>query len=1567
MIKSMIVSKKITILLLSVVCAVCLFTSVMVPVGRKAFAAESISSVPNGNFEKVSGAMPENWSLWSTSASPDIKFSIVGGSEAFDGNSLKVVNAAKTDIRAVLNSDKFPVEAGKTYLFSFYYKSLSATAVTASCIRQFKGDGENTAANTYCWINAATVSGATGDWRRVTAVYTAEPDAAFGMLQMDIAPTGDSPVYFDDFSLTEVSVDTLNDGFENLSENGVLDGWILSDDRDFSFDNEIYYEGKSSAHVKRENYVSGYTINSIGFSEVLSAKTYEIGFYVRSKSSKSARVYFNISIFNREKNMMQTVQSPYIFLNGNDELSEWTKVWMRTTMPADTAFIRYSITITAGVADCYIDNLFCNNVNDYLYTQDFEKISNTGAVEGFEGGTFANGKLNLSANEKSTLKFDGSLYGYGYTLTGDLEAQSGAKLSAVVDWYDFNGKISESKTYEISTEYHEFSLEFLASKAAYAKITFKNDGKVKISLDNFAIAKTYDPALAATGWEGQWVCYPYSDLAYGGEYATTYFRKEFEIDGPIVSATVQLDGDDIITSFVNGTELEDEGKTSWSSVLVADVTSLLKQGTNAFAFELENKTYFSGLLFDLEVVYESGKKQRVYSDGTTKTTDAAPGGGAWKNAGFNDTAWKNAYIVGPVSCQPWGLLAYKKSADTMPNLTFNEFSVTEEAKSGEYIEFTAKIVTAKEIDFDLDFKVNFRSKYIADEKEAVGAWLTPELISGKKSSQWKVGEENEVKYRVFVPDYLESGSYMFQFENEAFYCDDGMYANNIMRGAYFYIDVANSELSTSKIVRENGFTKLVVDDEAIVPMIFLREENTKFLRKHATGMSDAGVQIIGLPNARNYNMNNAGALWKGENQYDFTAVDDMVYETLEGAPTAMLMLMLDADPPWWWQRKYASQMALDENGKQEPAKPGVSYASEKWRTDAGNFFKAYLEHVMAQPYAGHIMSVKIAAGSTFEWQYYRQTLDTCADFSQPAKEGFKKWLKEKYVTEDALRAAWGNEKVTFETASVPTKEQRKPTVYKTLLDGKTQRNVIDFHEFMCDMTTDSILYLAKVVKDTIQNRWIVGTYNGYITSALTYESAGLVNSSFERLLKSDYLDFFCSPVCYDERQIGMSASYMMMVDSILAAGKLPIIECDSRTVYYNSSNAAPPSTLAEWGKTYTLRDTLEGMKRDFANMMTKGAGLWWYDMNGSWFDDPEIYSLISTMVKEWEYAIAHPSKNASNIAFIIDDAIVTETAYNFDATYDYYYQALYNQKESLGHLGASYDMLYLSDVKDGLEKEYDVYLVVAFSLNKQEREAISKHLKKSGKTIIWVGATGIYGDDGSMTAENVSKVIDMDVTFAPKGTPYGIKIIGNAAFSMGLDGEVYGKPLSTAVDPLFCVTDANAEKLGNFYGTYLTGLASKAVKTDDGGYYFSIYSAVGNVPEGFLRNVLRNYGVKILETENDAVYRNSSYVSIASFYGGKKTVELDKKCDVYDVFKGEWIAFGVKSFTVELEEGEAALYRLGKYEKPAEPDNPNGGKTQSCANCASCKGSVAGSVPAISALALVAFIRLIKRKKGFNR
>ena len=66
---------------------------------------------------------------------------------------------------------------------------------------------------------------------------------------------------------------------------------------------------------------------------------------------------------------------------------------------------------------------------------------------------------------------------------------------------------------------------------------------------------------------------------------------------------------------------------------------------------------------------------------------------------------------------------------------------------------------------------------------------------------------------------------------------------------------------------------------------------------------------------------------------------------------------------------------------------------------------------------------------------------------------------------------------------------------------------------------------------------------------------------------------------------------------------------------------------------------------------------------------------------------------------------------------------------------------------------------------------------------------------------------------------------------------------------MFYVTDKAAEVLGKIYNSDLTGLAVKAVPTEDGGYYMSVYSAVGNIPEELMRNILRTCGVKLVKAK----------------------------------------------------------------------------------------------------------------------
>lgn len=1564
--------KTLAILLCSLLAAVSLSFGISGIYGAN---AETVTTIVNPGLEDLTGNMPTGWSTWiglneQNESLANVKFSVVSGEEAYKGVSLKVVNLSGNSlIRGVVNSSEFAVDGGKTYLLSFYYRSESDTATSSLCIRQYTADGKKTP-NTYLWVDSATVTGSTSGYRLISAVFTTDATAKKAQIQLDIAPTGEKGVYYDEFSIEQLGEITFNGGFERKGNMTTPLGWLLSNGSDFSFSDEIYYDGATSAHIVREDYASAFTMTSLAKVDVRSAGSYDIGFRMRSENSKGSKATITVSYYGSAGNVIGTQTSPYVYLKNGEGLSDWTNVWIRYIAPQGSVSVGITITVSKGKTDCYIDGVFCKESGNVAYIEDFESISDEGIPDDYvaEPESFKDGKLVLTGGKQAKTETIALLYGNGYSITGECVTTGGAKPVIELNWLDYNRKLLESKKFELKTTNNEFLAEFIEPQGTYVEIIYKNEGNGTVSFDNIRIDKTYDPKTAGSGWEAKWVCFPYADVAYGGAYMYAYYRKTFTLTEPVVSAQIQLTGDDVITTYVNGTELSDPGKNAWANVLVAYIKDQLVVGKNTLAFEVYNESYYGGVLFDLELTLESGKKMRVYSDGTLLSYN----GGSeklstkdWIKTDYDDSKWKSCFVIGAPPCMPWGEIVYKQSAESLPKVTIKSAEVTEAANAGETVEFTFNANIKEQISGDISFKVNFRSKYVADEDEVMETWLIPTLVSGKKSSEWVIGEDNIVTYRVEVPDYLDSGSYQLQFDTEEFSITNSRYANNIIRGKYVAITTSDVVLTESHLEKENGRVQLVVNGEKVAPMMYLREQKTVFKTEYASGMYGADVDLMCLPNCRIYNMNSSGSMWTGYGKYDFSALDGVVYETLQGAPSAKLMLMLDADPPDWWFKLNPDAYAVNSKGE----KVGISYASEKWRQDVGVFYQALLEHVLAQPYAGHMFAVKIAAGATFEWQYYGVTLSECADFGADALKAFRKWLKEKYVTDEALATAWGKKGITCETATVPGYDDRKALTNETLLDGKAQRNVIDFHTFMCDMTTDSILYLAKIVKEAIDNKWIVGTYNGYLTHGLTYEGNGLANASISRVIASPYIDFLCSPICYDERLLGMSASYMMMVDTIISAGKLPIIECDSRTVYFDSKTTNP-ALLGEWGKTYTLKESVEALKRDFANMMIKGAGLWWYDMYGGWFDDPEIYSMIKTAKAEWDRAVSKPVKSTSKIAFVVGDDIATTLAYSFDGTYHFLYEALYEQKESLGHIGTSYDMLYLSDIEDGFARDYDVYLILATNVTDKQKEAIGKYLKKNGKTIIWVGVPGIYGSDGTMSVDYVSALTDITLAKAPSSY-YGIKIVGNDAYTKGLDGKLYGRINSTKVDPMLYVNDKSAETLGKIYNSDLTGLAAKAVQTKDGGYYISIYSAVGNIPEELLRNILRSCGVKLVESENDVVFKNSDYVSVASPYGGKKTIEFDSKVDVYDVFKGEYIAKNVTKVEVEMEAGTTLLLRAEKHSNGTKPtpgdssdsgDSGSSGKGPHKGSCNSAIGNVSVGLGllVISAAAVAIF----RRKRG---
>ena len=113
----------------------------------------------------------------------------------------------------------------------------------------------------------------------------------------------------------------------------------------------------------------------------------------------------------------------------------------------------------------------------------------------------------------------------------------------------------------------------------------------------------------------------------------------------------------------------------WASPNIVDIADLLHEGDNVFAARVYNGTYYSGLLFEITIITEGGRTISVFSDKTTRTSkEAGPIDQqyinnedlSWTTLDYDDSSWRDSYIVGPVGCMPWGSIPFVSVASTVP-------------------------------------------------------------------------------------------------------------------------------------------------------------------------------------------------------------------------------------------------------------------------------------------------------------------------------------------------------------------------------------------------------------------------------------------------------------------------------------------------------------------------------------------------------------------------------------------------------------------------------------------------------------------------------------------------------------------------------------------------------------------------------------------------------------------------------------------------------------------------------------------------------------------------------------
>ena len=1550
-------------------------------IGIQRVEAASAASIPNANMNSLSSLKIANWSQESDVAKADGGIStnnVLYERISLFNYAAKVTKVCKGDVR--LKSSAMTAEDGQMlYRVGGKVKTENASGRTNLHlqVRYEYQDAEGNVIRVRNVTVAARYGGSDGSYQDISGVFRWDKGATNIYLVFCMSDSQDgiydsasqTTMYVDDTYIEAVSETEANTGFDSidgLQEEYVPTYGYAATEEEFTFEStaDAAYSGEYGLHVQKdgynaESYLAGYgKFMNLANEGILCTDemTYTWGMYVKSRNS-NAFVRMDLDVYNSENRFLGTLRGSERMLSRSSEEGEWIKLSTSEVLPEGVdsgSYATYRIVVTQGKADICLDNLFGKITETY-----YEKIADWSEFDStneWENAVVAQGVGTVTAGSMSR-KVETLIPGASYEIMGKYSASQTGKIT--VDFYDLEGQVithsKELGVKETLSGNKEVLDSFLVPEGTvYATIHFGGEGNYALS--EYVLCETAGRA-AENSWKGQWIWYPENPVK-DGQNATRYFKKTFSVSDRtgIANAFLQIAADEELVSItVNGNVVSEHYSDSIHGsspyveadkrpVNVYEITEFLTEGNNTLEVTVFNQADYGGLLYEVEL-YRTGESEaiRYVSDETTEVSR-------------DGTRWEKARKLGSPEYGEIAAVAYWRRVveyDSASVLTINHgfMGETLSGTAGETITYHSTGVQM----------LSDAEKATFDGQTFTGRLYdaTDRLYYAVVPVKMTVGETNGVAdFGISIPDYAPEGTYELRMDSDEM---------RLLWNATNLLCTLEVRAKNTVTLSEAGVspeTKLLVNGEETSPVMYLRPNLTGLYDyDKMSAFRESGVKLYvtynGYLNGDDYAYKKYAAanpedyvLWQrnddaGNPVLNYKWFDYEILRTLDlNADTnTKLIVNLCVDAPDWWTEAHRDtdcMKYMDSNGEthllvthpDEAALTGyqVSMASAAYQKDVSKVIRAITEHMTEASYAGRIIGIRLVAGRTYEWMQYGVESGQLIDYSEATLTGFRSWLQERYGSADALQEAWDDSSVTFENASIPTAGERNPDGETALLNAGigSQKKTIDYNTFLGETSARYLVKCADAAKG-VRPEWLVGAYNGYSWNFTSSEAIGSAHTASSIVLQSDCIDFISSPMNYGERLEGYATGHMALSDSVQAAGKLYLLEMDNRTLHAQINGSSADSV----GMSDTVQKTIRQITRDMSLNFVRGTGMWFYDMNGGWFEDDSIEARIRTIKEEYDRQYDLSSNNEVAV-FVAEDNynyLTADIVGNDTGRTTYLLSALYEeQRRELSAMGASYDIFSIADVTEGrVTRDYKLNIVLSpFELTDEECTLLNAKFAKNHQVVLWIYLPGISDGTGN-AAEHLKRLVDMDVTYFEKAHALQAEVTGTIdGTSSDAVGTKYGNS-NAKTGPWVSVSDSNAAALA----VYTSGETAAAyVEKED---YTSVYSAVPDVPAQFLRMLCEKAGVhQYSDDMSDVVETNKSYIAIHSINGGEKTIHLNPKNwnrSVYDVIDAEELDIVDNTFTCIMKAGETRLYRVKSEESISggmdwsdtaeDPDNPN--------------------------------------------
>jgi len=707
---------------------------------------------------------------------------------------------------------------------------------------------------------------------------------------------------------------------------------------------------------------------------------------------------------------------------------------------------------------------------------------------------------------------------------------------------------------------------------------------------------------------------------------------------------------------------------------------------------------------------------------------------------------------------------------------------------------------------------------------------------------------------------------------------------------------------------------------------------------HGLMPCDDSIEPLACTKAGVYLVNTSGQVKDGklvegsivdETGVNTTRSEKIIDEVLKRDPDALIALGSCPEAPWKWSENHPEEMhafAPGEPGirKQDVVPPyDASFASVKWRNKVSEVYEEFSRRIHLK-YDGRVIMHVFGAGNCEEWNPYG--VPDChgrwwaEDFSPAMHNYFRTWLRKRYEDNiDALRKAWSNSQITFETASVPTRAERLCSDWFTFRHPKI-RHVTDYLHAYTDAIADDIIAFADAIKRGTNGETLVCTHSGgFLDNGLhAYLYNQTAANTLRRVERHPHVDIFTCPISFLNRRPGGSPGPMMPTGSLRLHNKMYLHDEDSR--FHTGKDFLSENNVlySLFGLPRNEEESVAVMKRNVGRDILNGWSLWWHDcLNENYMHDP--LPTVATRLVE----IGRTAVNLER-GFIPDMAVVADERASFSqqCANRLLYPLLYAQRvEDFCHAGISWDAFEAGDLLDpNFPSSKLILMLNLFELEPKQINAIREKLSGSGAVVVWFVAPGIQGPEGfdfdavqELTGFRV-RALDAECNPRVTLTNYDHPITSGlgsvqAPHSIGT-GVLANDEREGIYGPIFYINDSGAMNLGMLDGLYQPGLA---VKELDG--WTSVYSVAPRLSRQLLRNLAKIANIhSYLDTE-DMVCVSPELILIHGVGKGTRNLTLPQAADVIDLWTGKTLASQATECPVEMSECDTKLLFYGNKKK----------------------------------------------------